>query len=182
MKEIERKFLLNVELDYLLEATNTNSDLYDGLHGTYWLNRTITQHYLKNTGDWAIRVRQIEDISNPGDGWVSTYEYFETKKLRISDIECHEIENEIEKDQFDYFASNRLLTTPGLIKRRHNITYSNHRLWEVDEFLNPEYVGLVIAEIELNSKDEIFPMPFWVGREVTKEKTYRNARMARKLG
>lgn len=182
MKEIERKFLLSVDLPYLLEATNTNSDIYDGLHGTYWIENTITQHYLKNTGDWAIRVRQIEDVTDHGDGWETTYQYFETKKLRISDLECHEIENQIEKNQYDYFASSRLLSTPALIKRRHRISYPDHQwVWEIDEFLNPEYAGLVVAEIELKSKDEKVPMPFWLGREVTFDKKYKNARMARKL-
>lgn len=181
--EIERKFLVNVDLDYLLQATNTNSDLYDGLHGEYWIHHTITQHYLKNTGDWAIRVRRIEDVTDHGDGWETTYEYVQTMKYRIDDRKSVEIEEKIDEDSFNFLASDRSLTTPALIKRRHRITYGNDRnlCWEVDEFLNPEYAGLVLAEIELKKPDQFFRIPFWMGKEVTHLKKYRNARMARKL-
>lgn len=182
MKEIERKFLLSVDLPYLIEATNTNGSLYDGLHGTYWGYKTITQHYLKNTGDWAIRVRRIDEDYDGGLGPEVLSEFLETKKLRINDLESHEIENQIDQDQYDYFASSRILTTPALVKRRHRISYPNTNwVWEVDEFLNPEYQGLVLAEIELKSATEKVPMPFWLDREVTAEKKFKNARMARKL-
>lgn len=182
MKEIERKFLLNVGLDYLLQATNTNSDLYDGLHGEYWIKNKITQHYLKNTGDWAIRVRQIEDITDRGNGWETTYEYVQTMKYRISDRESIEIEETIDATSFEFLASDRTLTTPALIKNRHRVSYPNTKyVWEIDEFLNLEYAGLVVAEIELDKPDCVFPFPFWIGKEVTADKKYRNARMARKL-
>ena len=35
--------------------------------------------------------------------------------------------------------------------------------------------GLVIAEIELSSETEEFPLPAWVGAEVTGEPRYYNA-------
>lgn len=179
MKEIERKFLLNVGLDYLLQATNTASDEYDGLHGEWWGLYTITQHYLKNTGDWAIRVREIKTEQEPG---TFAYDYVQTMKYRISDRESIEIEESINADAFNFLAAERKLTTPALIKNRHRISYPNvEYVWEVDEFLNPEYAGLVMAEIELDKPDCVFPFPFWVGKEVTDDKKFRNARMARKL-
>nr|WP_315430663.1 CYTH domain-containing protein [uncultured Albidiferax sp.] len=49
--------------------------------------------------------------------------------------------------------------------------------WEVDEFegLN---AGLVVAEIELTSEDEVFERPLWLGREVTDDARYFNSNLA----
>lgn len=180
MKEIERKFLLNVDLEFLINSTLTNHDCYDPVYGTYWGYETITQHYLKHTGDWAIRVREINTHDCPDN---PTFRYVQTMKYRISDRESIELEELIDKESFKFLSTDRTLTTPGLIKRRHcfNYPYTDTHLWEVDEFLNDEYKGLVLAEIELSNANEVFPFPFWVGEEVTHNKKYRNARMARKL-
>lgn len=49
--------------------------------------------------------------------------------------------------------------------------------WEVDEFegLN---AGLVVAEIELASEDQVFERPAWLGREVTDDARYFNSNLA----
>ena len=49
--------------------------------------------------------------------------------------------------------------------------------WEVDEFLG-ENCGLVIAEIELQSEDQQFDKPSWIGEEVSGEKKYYNSKLA----
>ena len=46
--------------------------------------------------------------------------------------------------------------------------------WEVDEF-HGDNEGLVVAEIELESKDEEFELPDFVGEEVTGDARYYNA-------
>jgi len=51
------------------------------------------------------------------------------------------------------------------------------KLWEVDEFLG-ENEGLMVAEIELTSEDELFSLPEWIDREVTNEKKYSNSNLA----
>ncbi len=50
--------------------------------------------------------------------------------------------------------------------------------WEVDEYFG-DNEGLVIAEIELRSEDEVVNIPPWVGREVTGDKRYYAASLAR---
>ena len=45
-----------------------------------------------------------------------------------------------------------------------------------EEFLK-ENNGLVIAEIELQKESQSFPLPDWVGKEVTGIKKYYNARL-----
>lgn len=57
-------------------------------------------------------------------------------------------------------------------KQRHLIHYGDH-LWEVDEF-DGDNRGLIVAEIELNSADEVFAKPVWLGREVTDESRFYN--------
>lgn len=60
------------------------------------------------------------------------------------------------------------------------IRYSlNHKgcIWEIDEFLG-ENNGLVIAEIELESEEQDFVIPDWVGAEVTDDARYFNSNLA----
>jgi adenylate cyclase len=66
------------------------------------------------------------------------------------------------------------LCEKGIIdKIRFNIKVGNHT-FEVDEF-NGENEGLIIAEIELNSENEVFERPNWLGEEVTNDKRYYNS-------
>jgi len=69
------------------------------------------------------------------------------------------------------------LCVGGLVdKRRHYVRHEGH-LWEVDEFLG-ENAGLVVAEIELDSADEAFAHPAWLGAEVTDLPRYYNLALA----
>lgn len=60
-------------------------------------------------------------------------------------------------------------------KTRYEVSIGKH-IWEIDVFggLNE---GLVVAEIELDSVDEKFEIPEWVGEEVTEDKRYINSRL-----
>lgn len=61
-------------------------------------------------------------------------------------------------------------------KRRHYVTHAGH-LWEIDEF-DGDNAGLVVAEIELASVDEVFTRPDWIGGEVTDQSRYYNLMLA----
>lgn len=61
-------------------------------------------------------------------------------------------------------------------KRRHLVEHAGH-LWEIDEFLG-ENAGLVVAEVELDSGDEWFERPSWLGIEVTDAIRYYNLALA----
>ena len=87
------------------------------------------------------------------------------------------------RQEFDYpipVADARALlalAVGGLIdKRRHLVEHAGH-LWEVDEFLG-DNAGLVVAEIELDSGDEWFERPLWLGMEVTEASRYYNLALA----
>ena len=67
-----------------------------------------------------------------------------------------------------------LLCEPGIIdKTRYFIPFGEH-LFEVDQF-HGENEGLIIAEIELQTEDESFERPAWLGTEVTNDARYYNA-------
>ncbi len=63
---------------------------------------------------------------------------------------------------------------PGIIdKIRFYVRYGKHT-FEVDEFLG-DNEGLVIAEVELESVEESFEKPDWLGKEVTGDIRYYNS-------
>lgn len=66
---------------------------------------------------------------------------------------------------------------PPVEKHRHIVLFAGKR-WEVDEFTGANQ-GLVVAEIELNTEDEVFDRPPWLGKEVTDEHRYYNSHLAR---
>ena len=69
----------------------------------------------------------------------------------------------------------QLCERPIIEKFRYRIEYQEFT-WEVDEFLG-ENAGLTVAEIELESEDQQFARPDWVGDEVTHDSRYYNANL-----
>ena len=61
-------------------------------------------------------------------------------------------------------------------KHRHYVQHAGH-LWEIDEF-HGDNAGLVVAEIELGSVDEMFAKPDWLGVEATHAQRYYNLALA----
>ncbi len=62
-------------------------------------------------------------------------------------------------------------------KTRYRIRVGEH-VWEVDEF-HGENRGLVVAEVELDSEDQPFERPPWLGEEVTGDPRYYNSALSR---
>ena len=145
MIEIERKFLITSNA-FKTEAFSQNK---------------IAQGYLSSVPERTVRVRIKGDKG------------FITVKGISSDsgMSRFEWEKEIPVDE----AENLLkLCEKGIIdKIRFNVKIGNHT-FEVDEF-HGENEGLIIAEIELNSENEIFERPNWLGEEVTNDKRYYNS-------
>jgi adenylate cyclase len=61
-------------------------------------------------------------------------------------------------------------------KTRYCLDYQGY-LWELDVF-EGRNAGLVVAEVELDDPAESPPLPPWLGREVTGDPRYLNARLA----
>ena len=67
-----------------------------------------------------------------------------------------------------------------LEKRRHLVPFGG-LTWEIDVF-EGRHMGLIIAEVELDSEDQQVELPDWVGREVTDDDRYYNASLSRTDG
>jgi len=143
--EIERKFLVKSN-DFKEKAFTQNK---------------IAQGYLSSIPERTVRVRikgekaflTIKGIGQQGG--MSRFEW----------------ENQIPVDEAIELLA---LCEKGKIeKTRYEIKFGNH-IYEVDEFYG-ENEGLTMAEIELQSEDESFEKPDWLGEEVTNDERYYNA-------
>jgi adenylate cyclase len=67
-----------------------------------------------------------------------------------------------------------------LIKKRRHIAKAGKTKFEIDVF-NGDHAGLVIAEVELSTERSRFERPEWLGKEVTKDRRYYNASLARQV-
>ncbi|MDR2683004.1 MAG: CYTH domain-containing protein [Dysgonamonadaceae bacterium] len=65
---------------------------------------------------------------------------------------------------------------PAIEKERHLVPCKNH-IFEIDVFHGINE-GVVLAELELQSENEAYEKPAWLGEEVTGDKRYYNAFMA----
>lgn len=150
-QEIERKFLV---------AGDYKSEVYASVR--------ITQGYLSRVPERVVRVRIKGDKG------------FITIKGTTNDTGLSRFEWEKEIPLAD--AQSLLkLAEPGVIdKTRHLIKNTDGRhIWEVDEF-HGDNEGLVMAEIELESENDLFDKPSWLGKEVTGDKRYYNAYLSEK--
>lgn len=69
----------------------------------------------------------------------------------------------------------QLCNTPQVDKTRFIVEHEKH-LWEIDEFYG-DNEGLLVAEVELDSEDEAFDKPQWLGEEVTADPRYYNVNL-----
>jgi adenylate cyclase len=88
-------------------------------------------------------------------------------------------------DEFEYdipikeakYLLDKLCKKPTIKKKRYKIPFAG-LVWEVDVF-EGKNKGLVIAEVELKSADQIIKLPDWVGKEVTRDRRFRNANLVK---
>jgi len=67
------------------------------------------------------------------------------------------------------------------VARLEKIRLTHHaitgEIWEIDEFMGNNF-GLVVAEIELSSENQVITIPDWIGAEVTHDPRYYNSNLA----
>ena len=122
----------------------------------------ILQGYICSGHGHTVRVRTRGDKG-----------YLTIKGPSMDGISRFEWEKEIEAKE----AMELLQLADGALidKCRYLVEYEGHT-FEVDEFLG-DNLGLTIAEVELQSPDEEFMRPEWLGDEVTGIKRYYNSHL-----
>ena len=120
------------------------------------------QGYLNSAKERTVRVRTIDDKG------------FLTIKGITTGASRTEYEYEIPAADADAILSD-LCEKPLIEKSRYKIDYEGF-VWEVDEFFG-ENQGLIVAEVELESEDQKFEKPEWIGDEVTGDPKYFNSNL-----
>lgn len=85
----------------------------------------------------------------------------------------YEWEKEISREEAEELMK---LCEEGVIDKTRYLVRSGSHVFEVDEFYG-DNEGLVMAEVELASKDEPFDRPAFIGREVTGDVRYYNSQL-----
>ena len=143
--EIERKFLVK-------------DDSYKAM--AYSASR-IAQGYICSGRGRTVRVRIRDDkgyltIKGPADSMgLGRYEW----------------EKEIPMQEAQELMR---LCEPGMIDKTRYLVKSGKHIFEVDEFYG-ENEGLTVAEVELESADESYEKPDFIGEEVTGDVRYYNS-------
>lgn len=99
---------------------------------------------------------------------------FLTIKGKSQGFSRSEYEYEVPLDEA--YEMLQLCTLPVIEKYRTRVPFEE-KIWEVDEF-EGDNKGLIMAEIELKSEDEIISIPSWIGAEVTGDIRYFNSSLA----
>jgi CYTH domain-containing protein len=121
----------------------------------------VRQGYLSTVKERTVRVRAIEDKG-----------YLTIKGISIG---ASRLEFEYEIPRQDADALLDICEKPLIEKNRYKVENGGF-VWEVDEFFG-ENQGLIVAELELESEDQYFPKPDWIGEEVTGDPRYFNSNL-----
>lgn len=123
--------------------------------------RKISQGYLSTNPDATVRVRVMDSSG------------FLTVKGKTKGIKRDEFEYEIPIED-----AHKMLTLCGdrVIQKSRFIFVHDGRKWELDIF-SGNLDGLRIAEIELESEDEVISLPDFIGKEVSDDPRYFNSNL-----
>ena len=129
-------------------------------HGTL-----MRQGYLNLAKERTVRVRMVADRGT-----------LTVKGLTVGASRL-EFEYEIPVKDADTMLT-ELCARPLIEKQRFVVHYGG-LTWEIDEFMG-ENTGLAVAEVELQSEDQAFERPPWLGEEVTADPRYFNSNLSRR--
>jgi adenylate cyclase len=147
--EIERKFLVKNE-DFKTDA---------------YQKKLLKQGYLNSDKIRTVRVRIADD-----KGFITI-----KGKSNSTGTTRFEWEKEIDLLEAEQLL---LLCEPSVIDKTRFYVKSENHIFEVDEFYSDNQ-GLIVAEIELNSENEQFKKPSWLGQEVTGNIKYYNSSLSK---
>lgn len=145
---------LEIERKFLVDAKNLSA-----IHMTG--GEKICQGYLCTMPEKTVRVR------------IKNNRGFLTIKSVNVGIVRQEFEYEIPIDDAEKILA--LCEPHTLSKIRYKIKFDGH-VWELDIF-EGRHAGLILAEVELTSPDEVVNIPEWVGEEVSNNPKYFNSNL-----
>lgn len=119
------------------------------------------QGYLNTDKNKTVRVR------------IAGNDAFLTIKGTTSGISRQEFEYKIPLNDAQEMIS---MCDDPIIKVRWKIPYGG-LIWEVDQFCGSN-TGLILAEVELTTEDQVFENPPWIGQEVSNDPRYYNSNLA----
>ncbi len=137
------------------------------IKGSVWRRAGATrlrQGYLSSVQERTVRVRTVGD-----------HAYLTIKGIAVG---ATRLEFEYEIPCEDAKELLNICEMPLIEKDRYRVEEGGV-VWEIDEFFG-ENEGLVIAEVELDSEDQPFTKPDWVGEEVTGDPRYFNSNLIKK--
>ena len=120
------------------------------------------QGYLNSAKERTVRIRTADEKA-----------FLTIKGITVGAVRS-EYEYEIPFDEGNAMLE-ELAEKPLIEKRRYKIPVAGVT-WEIDEFLG-DNAGLIVAEVELTSEDQVFDKPVWLGKEVTGDSHYNNANL-----
>jgi CYTH domain-containing protein len=120
------------------------------------------QGYLNSAKERTVRIRTVGDKA-----------FLTIKGITVGAVRA-EYEYEIPFGECNAMLDS-LAEKPIIEKNRYKIK-KDGLTWEVDEFFG-ENAGLIVAEVELESEDQCFDKPAWVGEEVTGDPRYFNSNL-----
>lgn len=121
----------------------------------------IIQGYLNRTPKSTVRLRKYGDVA-----------FLTIKSKNIADSR-DEFEYEIPVSDFEQMI--KICDGRIIDKTRYIVNYEGYK-WEVDEFHN-DLAHLIIAEVELAYSHHNYPLPPFVGEEVTGNDKYYNSNL-----
>ena len=122
---------------------------------------SIKQGFISNEPERVVRIRLAK---NKG---------FITIKGKNIGIERLEWEKEIPQEEANMLLN--LCKKPILEKMRYLVNYQSF-IYEIDVF-EGENQGLIVAELELESTNQTFEKPNWLGKEVSEDERYYNSNL-----
>jgi adenylate cyclase len=160
MYEIERRFLFNKKMANLIENFYATSG-----------GMIIDQGYLSTDPERVVRVRLCTPFYAKEGAESATI----TIKGKKEKAKGFEFEYDIPIEDAALILDSPMVK--NVITKHRTKTVVGGKTWEIDVFEH-DNEGLIIAEIELNSVDEEFIMPKWVGKEITDDHRYSNSNLS----
>lgn len=142
---------IEIEKKFLTINDSWREQADDGIH--------MVQGYMGSNEKSSIRVRINGNSANLNI------------KSKTIGIQRSEYEYDIPVEEAKTLLAT-LCDKPYIEKTRYHILHDSHQ-WEIDVF-SGENDGLIVAELELESVDESYMLPDWVGREVSDDPRYYN--------